>query len=87
MEKEMATHSSIFAWEVPWTEESGITSQRVRHDWVTKHRLSFNANDSYISGHTQATDEYMQKESMHLELFLCEFSHFCLCFSIKMKSY
>ena len=23
LEKEMATHSSIFAWEVPWTEESG----------------------------------------------------------------
>ena len=23
MEKEMATHSSILAWEIPWTEESG----------------------------------------------------------------
>ena len=23
LEKEMATHSSIFAWKVPWTEESG----------------------------------------------------------------
>ena len=23
LEKEMATHSSIFAWENPWTEESG----------------------------------------------------------------
>ena len=23
LEKEMATHSSIFAWEIPWTEESG----------------------------------------------------------------
>ena len=23
LEKEMATHSSIFAWEVPWTEEPG----------------------------------------------------------------
>ena len=23
LEKEMATHSSIFAWRVPWTEESG----------------------------------------------------------------
>ena len=33
----MATHSSIFAWRIPWTEESGglwsIGSQRVRHDW------------------------------------------------------
>ena len=23
LEKEMATHSSIFVWEIPWTEESG----------------------------------------------------------------
>ena len=37
----MATHSSILAWKIPWTEELGriqsMGSQRVRHDWVTKH--------------------------------------------------
>ena len=37
--KQMATHSSILAWRVPWTEESGklqsIGSQRIGHDWVT----------------------------------------------------
>jgi len=36
LEKEMATHSSILAWRIPWTEEpSGlqfIGSQRVGHD-------------------------------------------------------
>ena len=36
LEKGMATHSSILAWEIPWTEEPGglqfIGSQRVRHD-------------------------------------------------------
>ena len=36
LEKEMATHSSIFAWEIPWTEEpAGLQSmglQKVRHD-------------------------------------------------------
>ena len=36
----MATHSSILAWEIPWTEELGglqsMESQRVRHDLVTK---------------------------------------------------
>ena len=36
LEKEMATHSSILAWEVPWTEEPGglqsMGSQRVGHD-------------------------------------------------------
>ena len=36
LEKEMATHSSILAWKIPWTEESGrlqsMVSQRVGHD-------------------------------------------------------
>ena len=36
LEKEMATHSSILAWRIPWTEEPGglqcTGSQRVRHD-------------------------------------------------------
>ena len=40
LQKEMATHSSILAWEIPWTEEPGrlqsIGSQRVEHDLVTK---------------------------------------------------
>ena len=38
LEKEMATHSSILAWEIPWTEEPGglqsTASQRVGHDWA-----------------------------------------------------
>ena len=30
LEKEMATHSSIFAWELPWTEEpGGLQSMRL----------------------------------------------------------
>ena len=40
LEKEMATHSSILAWESPWTEEPGglqsMGSQRVGHDLVIK---------------------------------------------------
>ena len=36
LEEGMATHSSILAWRIPWTEESGglqsIGSQRVGHD-------------------------------------------------------
>ena len=36
----MASHSSILAWEIPWTKEPGdlwsIGSQRVKHDLVTK---------------------------------------------------
>ena len=36
LEKEMATHSSILAWRIPWTEEpsklQSVGLQRVRHD-------------------------------------------------------
>ena len=36
LEKEMATHSSILAWTIPWTEEPGglqsMRSKRVGHD-------------------------------------------------------
>ena len=39
LEKEMATHSSILAWRIPWTEESGgLQLQRIRHDLATKQR-------------------------------------------------
>ena len=35
--EDIATHSSIFAWRIPWTEESGglqsMGSKRVGHDW------------------------------------------------------
>ena len=40
-EEEMATHSSIHAWKIPWTEEpGGLQSrglQRLGHDGVTEH--------------------------------------------------
>ena len=43
LEESMATHSSILAWRIPWTEEpdglQSMESQRVRHSWVTKHTL------------------------------------------------
>ena len=39
LEKEMATHSIILAWKIPWTEEPGglqsMGSQRAGHDWAT----------------------------------------------------
>ena len=38
LEKEMATHSSILAWEIPWAEES-MGSQRVGYDSSTKGSL------------------------------------------------
>ena len=41
LEKGKASHSSILAWKIPWTEELGrlqsMGSQRVGHDWMTEH--------------------------------------------------
>ena len=41
LEKEMATHSSILAWEDPWTEVPGrlksMGLQTVGHNWITEH--------------------------------------------------
>ena len=43
LEKELAIHSSILAWEIPWTEEPGglqfMGSQRVGHNLGTKQRI------------------------------------------------
>ena len=48
LEKEMATHSSILAWRIPWAEEPGglqsTGSQRVRHDWVISLSQNFDFN-------------------------------------------
>ena len=38
----MATHSSVLAWKIPWTQSSerlrSVESQRVRHDWAHTHK-------------------------------------------------
>ena len=48
LERSVATHSSIFAWRIPWTEEPGRLqsrgSQRVTHDWATN---TFTYKDSH----------------------------------------
>ena len=40
LEKGMATHPSVLAWRIPWTEEPGrlMGSKRVRHALATKER-------------------------------------------------
>ena len=57
LEKEMATHSSILAWRIPWTEEpGGLQStglQRVRHDWATS--LSLELITQFWATPTQAS--------------------------------
>ena len=46
LEKGKATHSSILAWRIPWTESTGL--QRVRHtEWLSLH---FRYGDSWFLG-------------------------------------
>ena len=65
MEKEMATHSSILAWRIPWTEEPGrlqsTVSQRVGHDWATSLSLSLHAREYHtcVLSHAQVICEPM----------------------------
>ena len=55
LEKEMATHSSILAWRIPWTEEPGRLqfrgSQGVRHDWATFCQPPFWSLYNHLSPH------------------------------------
>ena len=61
LEKEMATHSNILAWRIPWTEEpSGLhivhgvaKSQKwnwLQNDWATKHSTACNIRGNWVKG-------------------------------------
>ena len=57
LQKEMATHSSILAWRIPWTEEPGrlqsMGLQRIGHNLVTKQQQQ-KQPFTYTQTHTQS---------------------------------
>ena len=61
LEEEMAIYSSILAWRIPWSEETGrlhsMGSQRVRHNWVTvhAHKCQLESKDSML-GQQETTE-------------------------------
>ena len=60
LEEDMATHSSILAWEIRRTEEPGglqfIGFQRIGHDWVTEHEQGARASGEGMNlGQTEQT--------------------------------
>ena len=59
----MATHSSILAWNIPWTEEpQGLQSmQRVGHNWATEHIHKYSVQFS----HSVMSDSLRPHESQH----------------------
>ena len=74
LEEEMAAHSSILAWNIPWTGEPGelqlMGSQRVGHNWVTEHARIEN------------TDKNIKEDSNpHNPIILDKVSSCYFCFS------
>ena len=84
LEKEMATHSSILAWRIPWREEAGglqsMGSQRVRHGPATNTDRYFNRcfiNISYFFFFFQPIPAFIAKLRSLSQLF----THSGLCFT------
>ena len=83
LEKEMATHSSILAWRIPWREEPGglqsKRSQRVGHDWATPLSPSL-----YTVLHSDCTSLHSHQQYRKV-LFLHTFSStYCLLILLMM---
>ena len=57
LDKEMATHSSILAWRIPWTEEPSrlqtMGLQRVGHDWATSFSFFLLEVEIWITDHVE----------------------------------
>ena len=75
LEKEMATHSSVLAWEIPWTEEPGYSPlgpKRGGSDSVTKqpqeHRSIFFSNKVTLGGLLDGAGLVTRKTSHDLKL-------------------
>ena len=69
----MATHSSILAWEIPWTKEPrGLQTmglQRVGHDLVTKQQRSY----SYFTVYLKTGKRVDLKSSHHKKKRICNY--------------
>ena len=93
LEKGMATHSSILAWRIPWTEEPGGLQftglQRVGHDWATNIFITFlyfyfvfpgkrTPNIKYLSFHLEDKWKFKKFQA------LCFFKN---CFSFANKAW
>ena len=82
--KEMATHSSILAWGVPWTEEPGglqsMELQRVRHNLVKKQQfITLTTSNFWLYS------EVLREDILHL-LAICSPSFSLATFILLAKS-
>ena len=94
----MATHSSVLAWRIPWTEEpdklQSMGLQRVGHDWLTKcarthtHRsgqcLCWHVVMTIIRIHGKHYENYVQKFLIHNErVWECKWYRRCMWRSLR----
>ena len=84
LEKELATHSSILAWKIPWTEEPGrlqsMGLQRVGHDRVTKHARM------HIHAHTH-TDTHPHTQTHTLINYTVDYSTFHFLITLPLREH
>ena len=80
LEKEMATHSSILAWRIPWTEDpyrlQSTGSQRVGHDCATSLSLHFSwgvrsGKENPAAGHSSFLLTFVPKTRTGSALRVC----------------
>mgnify|MGYP006996426148 CR=1 FL=1 len=70
LEEEMATHSSILVWKIPWTEEScglqSMESQRLGHDRVTNTDMHADQSQYQVKENTSLNlqSSFMMKASL-----------------------
>ena len=71
LEKEMATHSSVLAWRIPWTEKPGRLqsrgSHRVRHNW-----------SDVAAASQQVFNPFFKNNFVYLFSFACAGSSCCV---------
>ena len=81
LEKEMATHSSIHAWKIPWTKEPGglqsMGLQRVGHDWMTSLHFTSRPSQEYMW-----REGKLRKFNFLIFLKLLDFCFTILCWSL-----
>ena len=81
LEKEMAIHSSILAWRIPWMEKpsrlQSMRSQRVRHNWATSPYLTLPLQKYKGSQKTANSQEItcICTHSVQMLMFVC----MCVC--------
>ena len=71
LKKGMATHFSILAWEIPWTEKPGglqsVGSQRVTHKWVHTHTTLVCVYVTFVCTHTHTHTYFHFKSDITLK--------------------